>query len=565
MSAATPASITPRAQGARRGGDRGMGNRHCLLLLLLVQVFIFAVVNPRGDFPLNDGWVYAHSVRWLLNEHRVRLSDWTTPNLLPQILIAGSVTAVFGYSLELLRHVTQIVAAILSVALFQWFRTLRFTPVQALVASVAIIAMPCWPVLANSFMSDLYGLLFAVSASTFFLRVLAGDTPTRTLALATALGILGTLERQVVIVVPFAFMIASWFTPGERDWRAFARAVLPFALALASATAYHLYLLDGPGLPTAQHEVESRVLPMLANAFAGREGARAAVAANVLSMTGYLGLMSLGWFAWWGMGGAPRTLRWIVMGGGAVAAAAALVFLWLPPYRDHFVIDAAGIGPFTLYDGVPRDLFAFDRSPGVLWRVAGIGAAFGAVGWATLGLASIADIVRKGRAASREQVFALVVVTAYLVPFAITDYFDRYLLFVLPYAFALWAIAWPHVDTHVPRVRSGIAITWIVAMLALSSVATHDYFAWNRVRWQAIALAESLGATPDTLDGGYEYNGYRSDEGRSRVPGKSWWWVKDDLYIVSFSLLPGYREIRRLPVPAWLPRTPAEIYLLKRA
>ena len=564
MAAGDGFSMPTSAQVAHRGGSRQIGDLHCLVLLLLMQLSIFAVVNPRGEFPLNDDWVYAHSVHWLLNERWVRLSDWTTPNLLPQILIAGSVTAVFGYSLELLRHVTQVAAAILSIALFLWFRTLRFTPVQALVASVAIIAMPCWPVLANSFMSDLYGLLFAVSASTFFLRALAGDS-LKTLAFATTLGILGTLERQVVIVVPFAFMIASGATQGRRDWRALARAALPFLLALASAAAYHLYLVDGPGLPSAQHEVEGRVLPMLANAFVGQEGARVAVAANVLSMLGYLGLMCFGWFAWWGMGSASPTLRWIVTSGGAVAAATALVFMWLPPYRDYFVIDAAGIGPFTLYDGVPRDLFPFDRSPGAIWRVAGIGAAFGAVAWAILVLASIAQLVQKARAVSPERVFVLVVIIAYLVPFAITDYFDRYLLFVLPYTFALWAISWPHRASHVHGVRSGIAIAWMVAMLALSSVATHDYFAWNRVRWQAIALAESLGATPDTLDGGYEYNGYRGDESRTRIPGKSWWWVKDDLYIVSFSLLPGYREIHRLPVGAWLTRTPAEIYLLKRA
>jgi hypothetical protein len=112
-----------------------------------------------------------------------------------------------------------------------------------------------------------------------------------------------------------------------------------------------------------------------------------------------------------------------------------------------------------------------------------------------------------------------------------------------------------------------VALAWIAVAIALGVAATHDYFAWNRARWRAIAEAERRGATPATLDGGFEYNGHFGFERlpRAYVSGKSWWWVRDDRYVVAFSVVPGYAERARFDVRRWLPRTPPAVYLLERA
>ncbi len=51
---------------------------------------------------------------------------------------------------------------------------------------------------------------------------------------------------------------------------------------------------------------------------------------------------------------------------------------------------------------------------------------------------------------------------------------------------------------------------------------------------------------------------------RGTLPGKSWWWVQDDRYVVAFSPVAGYVELARFGVERWLPRTPVQIYLLER-
>lgn len=134
----------------------------CLALLLLVQIVMMLIVQPGGDFPLNDDWAYSHSVEWLLSEGRIRLSDWIAPNLLPQTVLGASVTLFAGFSFETLRHLTQFIALLTSVAVYFWFRTGRLSPVESLIACLVLISMPSWSVLASSYMSDLYGMLFAV-------------------------------------------------------------------------------------------------------------------------------------------------------------------------------------------------------------------------------------------------------------------------------------------------------------------------------------------------------------------------------------------------------------------
>jgi hypothetical protein len=97
-------------------------------------------------------------------------------------------------------------------------------------------------------------------------------------------------------------------------------------------------------------------------------------------------------------------------------------------------------------------------------------------------------------------------------------------------------------------------------------MATRDYFSWNRARWDAIRMAERLGANADTIDGGFEYNADRRFEEHpwKAVPGKSWWFVTDDRYVVAFSPVPGYDVVETWKVPHWLPRSPAEVRLLRR-
>jgi len=177
-------------------------------------------------------------------------------------------------------------------------------------------------------------------------------------------------------------------------------------------------------------------------------------------------------------------------------------------------------------------------------------------------------LVREFRERAGSTLFHVCVVLAYLVPFAVTDYIDRYVLFALPFV-----LVWMHsvfLADAVPAGRLARAVTVVLLGCygGMSAVATHDYFAWNRARWEAIEFAtQSLGANSRTLDGGFEYNGFFNFE-RMRLSGsrqgKSPWWVEDDRYQVAFSGRAGYQVVKTFPVDAWLSRTPARVLLIRR-
>lgn len=537
--------------------------RHASLAVAAAALILAAAVDPRGEFPVNDDWAYAHSVQWLLAEHRIRLSDWIAMNLLPQTLLGGAAAQLAGFSFTLLRHLTQLVSIVVAVLTLRWFETIGIARRDALVATLTVIAMPCWLPLANSFMTDLYAMLFALPAAALFFRTLRTPGPAL-LAAATLLATVGMLQRQVVAVVPAAFLVA-WLAANRR-WRpaTLAFGVLPLTVVLAAEFLYRAYLAHGPGIPEAQQYAHGRVLPALVK-IVDNEGGwyRSWAVGNFASILAYLGLFAAPWALWRGVP-AARAVRWGVAALAiAVAAAMAATGLW-PPWREHHLIDGAGIGPFVLYDAQPRGLAPLDRSPGVLWRIVGVGAAFGIAVLCRTALAVTRGIVAGVARDAGERLFLVALVGAYVAPFVVTDYIDRYLLFVLPFVLALMAHGEPGAPTRLGR---GVALAWLSAALALGAMATHDYFAWNRARWDAIHAAEGLGATPATLDGGFEYNAYYRFEVRpqERRPGKSWWWVEDDRYVVAFSVVPGYVERARYPVKRWLPRTPPVVRLLERA
>ena len=534
-------------------------DRRALVILLAIHLAIVAIVQPRGDFPLNDDWAYAHSVQWLLAEGRIRLSDWVGMNLVPQTLGGGLVVSVAGFSFEVLRHLTQAIAVLAMAAAYFWFRAARLEPGAALVATGTLVAFPAWPVLANSYMTDLYGLALALPAATLFLKALEEHRRNGIVA-ATALSVVGVLERQVILVIPFAFMVAWLWTRRPLDGGTIARGVAPFAAVVAAEAAFHAYLVLGPGLPSG-HLLHGRVVSMSLQALRNESGVIPWILANFATLPAYLGFFAIGWLAWWGMSGAKAIGKVAVIAGGIAIAIAAFALGWFPPYRAGYIIDAAGIGPLLLYDSV-RGLAPLDRSAGILWRAIALPTAFAMAALIVMLLSWIVALVRRGRSADPVPVFLVAVVVAYVGPMLVTDYFDRYLLYVLPFMFVLWARWGASTAARWPR---ALAVAWIAGAIVLSSVATRDYFSWNRARWDAIRMAERLGASPESIDGGYEYNAYRRFETRTKVPdGKSWWWVADDRYVVAFSQVPGYEVVETWKLRPWLPRSPSEVKLLRR-
>ena len=64
------------------------------------------IINPIGEFPLNDDWAYSLNVYHLSQEGKLILSDWPAMSLIAQVLWGALVTGVFGFSFTVLRFST---------------------------------------------------------------------------------------------------------------------------------------------------------------------------------------------------------------------------------------------------------------------------------------------------------------------------------------------------------------------------------------------------------------------------------------------------------------------------
>jgi len=77
-----------------------------LFLLTTLWLAAIIVVNPLGDFPLNDDWSYAIAVQRMLETGDFRPLGWTSSALITQTIWGTTFCTIFGYSFEVLRGAT---------------------------------------------------------------------------------------------------------------------------------------------------------------------------------------------------------------------------------------------------------------------------------------------------------------------------------------------------------------------------------------------------------------------------------------------------------------------------
>lgn len=535
------------------------------IYLLFIQALLFAIAQPFGEFPINDDWAYAQSVIWLTEQGRFALSDWIAMNLLPQTLMGAVVTEIYGFSFSNLRGLTQAVAIVTSLSAYSLFLACGLTLRSALLGSVALVCLPWWQLLANTYMSDMYGLLFALLSAHALIRFLH-TTRLRFLILGSLFSAIGTLERQVVLVIPVGFACAQIYLHGPRSWRILAAAMTPALFALVAVFVYQSWLTAGAGIPVAQQSSHGRAYHFVMLMLSLDVHRWTKFAQKTVEMAGYLGLFLV----------VPLSALYFTRGKraknlGAILAALAVFGIslslgWLPPYRENNLITVNGIGPYTLVDGfIPAS--SLDSNKGWFWQFAGAMASLGIVLLISSFTNIRAALFNRPRAESAALVMIGTITVFYLLPFAITDYFDRYLLFVYPFLYAGLASAFNH-GGSMARINLGAAMAFTTLIGLISAVAVHYYFSWNNARWALIHYAENkLGAGPSNMDGGFEYNGFHnfeSEKHASRNDEKSWWWVVDDSFSVAFGLLPGYTSIRQADVNGYLHATPNSVHLLKR-
>jgi hypothetical protein len=567
-------SLTSASTSTSPQVDRRITRRNCafdLLIIALLWCASLAVINPRGDFPLNDDWVYGQTVKGLMaTGHYHPPGEETT--LITNVLWGLLFCLPAGFSYNALRLSTLVMSLLGIFGTYFLMRELRAPRRSAVMAALLLGFNPIYYAMSNTFMTDVPCTAIVVIAALFLVRNLRNGSDLD-LFVGTILVVASTLSRQIAVAVPLAFAVAFVLRRGITG-RSILRAVTPAVLSLIAMLAFKQWLGE-------RSTLEAWRTGQLLHAAASPGALLRSLVLNT-----YYGLFYLGWFLLPVLilvmtritpSHRKKVLAFSIAPIGAVAAIVGR-FICLHqnvvmPLAGNVII-RSGIGPLTLRDACELHLNLPSALPVGFWlavTVAGlVGAAFvsGAVG---AGLVNAAPRLRQGKLGDIEaaRTFLLLSVVAYLLPCFTLWFFDRYLIMVVPLlaaGIASVASAPQRVSRTTKAVSRLAALALLVVTGLFAVLGTRDYLAWNRVRWEALHdLIGSGSAKAEEIDGGYEFNGlYLYDRSYQASPGKSWWWVRGDKYQIAFGEVPGYKVIREYSYNRWMPPHVGRVVVLQR-
>ncbi|HWY29975.1 MAG TPA: glycosyltransferase family 39 protein [Candidatus Acidoferrum sp.] len=543
-----------------------------LLCLTLVWGMSIAIINPIGDFPLNDDWSFGLAVQYLLQLGSFHPTGWTAMPLLTNVIWGSLFCLPGGFSFTALRFST-LTASWLGILGAYWLlQKLGQSRSVTLLAALTLAFNPIYFELSNTFMTDVPCLTLMIFSAIFFLENLKSDS-TSALIAATMLSLAAILSRQVGLAVPMAFTLVVIGGKGFKP-RELLRALAPSIAGMFVLTAFQHWLKISGKLPAAYADAAGTLVKPLLHP--------AAAFPSLVHLT-YVCLVSAGIFLspilfLVGPSTGRATVKaWAGAGVVFVLLAGWLTFYWhagqafmLPLATNNFSL--WGLGPLTLHDAIYLPANPLPMLPRGFWTVATIiglaGAAllicriFSVLGQVCIGLA----FPMRWGYEEQAGVFLLLVSIIYMGPIMLSPFFDRYLIPIIPFLAGFLMLFRSQDDLRFKAFRFLIIAVMMLGLSVFSICGTRDYLAWSRARWEALDnLMANEHVKPESIDGGFEFNGfYLYSPVRASPPGKSFWWVIDDSYMITFNPVPGYSVLHDYHYTHWMPPYTGDIYVMKR-
>lgn len=536
-----------------------------LAIVLVAWTGLTAAVGPTGEFPLNDDWTYARSVEILVNEGRLDLVYAAVP-LVTQVAWGALFSLPFGFSFSALRISTWVLGLVGLVATYALLRSVRPPGRLALFGTLLLAVNPFYLSLSLTFMTDIPFLALAL-ASIAALSFGMHRGARWQLGLGLALLVVALLVRQPAIAVAIGCGVALVVGLGPSR-RSLMLGALPALACLGILLAYEFVIRRTIGLPPLYGNPYD---PIALIADESVPAALSALVGRLALVLLYVGLFTLpvslvvAGPLWRASSATARAWTTAVL----VVAVGVAGTLWatgsVRPLGN--VVYDVGIGPPLLRDVYLLGLRHLPSAPAAFWLAVALA---GVAGLALLGLFAFvagraagarAGVLALGSPAATISLVTALVLAGFLI---VTGFLDRYLLPLIPLAMVgVMAMARPLDRPRLPWVTAGLAL--LIAFGLFSVAGTHDYFAWNRARWQALDyLTRELGVAPSQIDGGLEFHGwfrFRSDDPEDPVLG---WSRRAEEYVVAFGPIDDYSEVDRYSYDRWLPPGYGEVLVLRK-
>ncbi|OPF17352.1 hypothetical protein B1L04_15140 [Microcystis aeruginosa KW] len=527
-----------------------------ILIIIAIWTVMVIVVNPLGNFPLNDDWVYGLAVKSILEKGDFRLPSPAHANLFFQAFWGALFCLPFGFSFTALRFSTLTLGLIGATGTYGLLREVNANQKISLLGALLLVVNPLYFGLANSFMTDVPFVALSVLSFYFLIRGLKRESIIEVI-LGLCLVYINILIRQYAIVILLSFALAYSFKKRLKLKFLFASFVI-FSSGILLHRFYQNWLYSTGRTPAIAENVLSRkiyfrydilmisliyigcfIFPIIAIFFVKKlkEISRQQKTITILIMSSFF-VVVMGRLIWQG-----KTM----------------------PFIGN-VLRYFGLGPLTLRDTflLKVNLPSYSLVLKVFWLIITAMGVLGAV--LLLYYLCLAIIQTFSESEKWLKVLILSAILIYLFLFGVKYPFDRYFLFLLPLFMVLLVISNNYInEQYIGKKITAFALTMTFIWGGFTMAATHDYLAWNRTRWQALNDLMEQGVTPEYIDGGYEFNGwYLNDIKYQKQRGKSYWWVNRDDYMISSGLLEGYQEVKRYPFTRWLLLKQDNVFVLHK-
>ncbi|MFH1286735.1 MAG: glycosyltransferase family 39 protein [Candidatus Magasanikbacteria bacterium] len=516
------------------------GTQRALLFLLILFIFQMIFISPFGEFALNDDWVHTWSAKHLADTGELAMMPWAGATFYTPILYGAGLIKIFGFSFSLLRISTLSLSFLFLLLLFFVLKKYTQRNSLALIGTLTLWLNPIFFNLSYTFMTDIPALLLIFVSFLLFSKAMEKGEGKSWIwfFFGTLISIIGFYTRQTNILLIIPFGLYALFRSKEHG--GLMPVLTSFGIPiLAGAGAYYFLFVN-------------KLLPVAASThfFSFNLDYLKHIILWVWQYTLIAGIslfpVSIGLVKWKTSIKNPKFIL-LLLGTGVLSLYLNYIFsdrLW----HIGNVVHALGIGPSLVINGFQTELIdpIFQKLLTLFGALS-----LSTLSWLLFQRQSAPDEFKGGKLN-----LALWFCFLYSVTVVSVRGFDRYMLPVI--LILILFVLRKFKEIHFSILPTAIVL---LLFLAISWSQTHHYLVWNKTRWELASKALEIGVAAETIEAGYEWDGWNNywfsleaegKEGSSTSP----WWIRQlfpdntEEYIVSFSTLPGYEimEERKMQV-----------------
>ncbi|MBL7921096.1 MAG: glycosyltransferase family 39 protein [Bacteroidia bacterium] len=520
------------------------------LFLLIIFIICEIIVNPIGEFPLNDDWAYSKSVSFAI--HGVyTIGDFGAMTLFTHLLWGTIFTKIFGFSFTVLRFSTLISSLIGLFFLNKLIVKISNNLWLGFFSCLVLLFNPLYFSLTNTYMTDVnFTTLLILSCYCAFVFF---DTKKEIYIYYFLLLSIGlVLIRQFGIILPICFFV-SCITLKEKRKRYLIISFIVIVITLGVLKFYESILkhsLSYGAAYTFSGSIDLLSYAFWENFFVNIAGRYKVILVHIFIYGFPLAIIYLASII--------RSVNKIYAFTVSIICIFGCYFLLqgnIFPFHNMFTNMC--IGPETFHESNGHT-----RSTDFATLCDIVKYVFSSFTFIVL-ILFLSSKIKLGKAAFKfepEVLFLVLLLGMYIFMILITQkdvYFDRYHLPIIALIFILFSFM-----NKTFKAKYSISVLILFCFFYLSVFGTKDYLTLNRNRWDAYYfIKDRAKVDAEKINGGFEVNCWND--------GKNNWWadygnLQNYDYLIQFNEEKSFKTLREYEFQRYFPFKKDTIRLLMR-